>query len=69
MLKSKTEIENYDERAKFLKDNGWTDLWHEDNWIQEDWFDDPNINVDRAGIPMDVAYNICKLTRKKFGLD
>jgi hypothetical protein len=69
MLKNKSEIENYDEKYKFLKDNGWTDLWHEDNWVQEDWFSDPTINVDRAGMCMDDAYNICKETRRKFGLD
>lgn len=69
MLKNKEDIENYDEKAKFLKDNGWTDLWHEDNWVQEDWFDDSSINVDRAGIPTDVAFNNCIKTREKFGLD
>ena len=68
-MKNKSEIENYDEKYKLLKDNGWTDLWHEDNWVQEDWFNNPAVDVDRAGIPMDTAYNICKNTRKRFGLD
>ena len=68
-MKNKSEIENYDEKYKFLKDNGWTDLWHEDNWVQEDWVHDPKLNVDHMGMTMDNAYVICKKTRQRFVLD
>ena len=44
------------EKDKFLRKTGWTDLWHPDNWIKEDWFDDPKMNVDLAGMSLDDAY-------------
>jgi len=49
-MKNKEDIENYEEKSKFLNDNGWVSLWHPDNWIKEEWYNDPSINVDRAGI-------------------
>jgi replicative superfamily II helicase len=55
-MKEPHEIENYAEKAKWLKANGWTDLWHPDNWVRVEWFNHPTIDVDRAGCSTDSAY-------------
>lgn len=47
-------------KSNFLKENGWTDLWHVDNWVRKEWFNSPTIDVDRAGISTDTAYIIAK---------
>ena len=59
-LKNKSEIENYEEKSKFLKENGWTDHWHEDNWVKREWFKDPKMDVDRAGGSTDEVYAYVK---------
>lgn len=58
MLKQPSEIENYDLKANVLRENGWTDLWHPDNWVRKIWYNDPTINIDRAGMSTDAAYSI-----------
>lgn len=67
-LRDKKDIENYDEKSKFLNDNGWVTYYHDDNWVQEDWFEDPNIRVEYAGLNTDDAYETCKKTREKLGI-
>jgi hypothetical protein len=54
------EIENYEAKKTFLESNGWTSLWHVDNWVREEWFNHPTINVDLAGISTDKAYATAK---------
>ena len=56
MLKDKADIENYDMKANLLKENGWIDLWHLDNWVKVEWFNHPTINIDRAGCSTNAAY-------------
>ena len=60
LLKNKSEIENYEEKAKLLRENGWTDLWNEDNWVKKEWFKDPTIDIDRAGGSTDEVYSYVK---------
>lgn len=36
-LKEKTQIENYEEKSKFLLENGWETWYHDDNWIKTEW--------------------------------
>ena len=67
-LRDKQDIENYNEKSKFLNDNGWVSYYHDDNWIQEDWFEDLNIRVEYVGLNTDEAYEICKKTREKLGI-
>lgn len=67
-LRDKQDIENYNEKSKFLNDNGWVTYYHDDNWIQEDWFEDLNIRVEYVGLNTDEAYEICKKTREKIGI-
>ena len=56
-LRNPEEIEDYEYKAKVLYANGWTDLWHKDNWIKKEWIGDHSIDVDRAGCSTDVAYS------------
>lgn len=67
-LRDKQDIENYNEKSKFLNDNGWVTYYHDDNWIQEDWFEDLNIRVEYVGLNTDETYEICKKTREKLGI-
>ena len=60
MLNEKHEIEDYEMKASFLKRNGWTDLWHVDNWVDVSWFRHPTINVDKAGVSINSAYKFVK---------
>jgi hypothetical protein len=55
MLKQKNEIENYEEKAKLLKENGWQTWWHADNWIKTEWYDQGK-KVDMMGLETDKAY-------------
>ena len=68
MLKSKEEIENYEDKVKFLNDNGWVTWYHDDNWINEDWYNDPNIRIDMAGMTTEQALKTVKKIRQKLGL-
>lgn len=40
----------------FAKKDGWRTLWNEDNWVKEEWFGHPTIDVDRAGIDTKSLY-------------
>ena len=55
MLKRKNEIENYEEKAKVLKENGWETWYHDDNWIKTEWVEQ-NKSVDRMGDSTDRIY-------------
>ncbi len=48
----------FEQQSKILKENGWTDLHHSDNWVKVEWFSNPSINVDWAGVSMDTAWKI-----------
>lgn len=45
------------EKIEFLRNIGWRDLWSEDNWIHPDLKDRTDIDIDRAGISLESAYN------------
>ena len=55
MLKNKKEIENYEEKAKFLQENGWETWYHDDNWIKTEWIEQSK-SVDRMGDSTDRIY-------------
>ena len=55
MLKSKKEIENYEEKAKVLQENGWETWYHDDNWIKTEWVKQGK-SVDRMGDSTDRIY-------------
>jgi hypothetical protein len=55
MLKDKIEIENYEEKAKFLKENGYVTWYHDDNWVHQKYFKTPH-GPDRAGDSTDNTY-------------
>ena len=55
MLKSKKEIENYEEKAKFLQKNGWETWYNDDNWIKTEWLEQGK-SVDRMGDSTDRIY-------------
>lgn len=48
----------FEQQSKVLKENGWTDYYHPDNWVKVEWFNNPSINVDWAGVSMDKAWEI-----------
>lgn len=48
----------FEQQSKVLKENGWTDYYHPDNWVKVEWFNNPSINVDWAGVSMDTAWSI-----------
>lgn len=50
----------YEIMHDFLVKNGWETLWHKDNWIKSEWWDDPNKNVDTSGCSTVAAYLKCK---------
>lgn len=53
-------IENYDEKAKALMENGWETWYHLDNWIKTEWRD-KGIKIDMAGRSTDQAYKTLKI--------
>jgi len=55
MLKSKNEIENYEEKAKSLQENGWETWYNDDNWIKTEWIEQGK-SVDRMGDSTDRIY-------------
>lgn len=55
-MKNKNEIENYDYKAEVLRKNGWKTWYHDDNWIRTEWYNDPTIRIDYAGISTNIAY-------------
>lgn len=38
-LRSKYEIDNYEEKAKVIQENGWENWYHDDNWIKPEWIE------------------------------
>jgi len=59
--KGTLEYRNYsnEERikmSKFLRNRGWQDLWHWNNWVKTEWFDSHTINIDYAGLSLKTAY-------------
>ena len=59
MLRNREEIENYEEKSKALKENGWETWYHPDNWIRTEWYDQ-GIRIDYAGVSTDEAYSYLK---------
>ena len=55
-LREKHEIENYEEKAKFLRENGWETYHHVDNWVMSEWFFEPK-NILMMGRDTDDVYN------------
>ena len=55
MLKNKNEIENYEDKAKVLQENGWETWYHDDNWIKTEWIKQGKA-VDRMGGSTDGVY-------------
>jgi len=55
-LKDKSEIEDYELKAEWLRSTGWSDLWHHDNWIRTAWFNNHKINIDYMGRSTDQSY-------------
>ena len=53
-LLNKDEIENYDAKANFLREKGWTDHWDVDNWIKTEWRK-THVNIDHAGVSLEYA--------------
>jgi len=56
LLKEKHEIENYEEKAKFLSENGWETWYHDDNWIKTEWIN-KGVKYDMMGRETDDVYN------------
>lgn len=56
MLRDKKDIENYEEKAKFLEENGWETWYNDDNWIMTEWREQGK-SIDRMGTSTDSAYN------------
>ena len=44
------------DKSQYLRDNGWIDYYHENNWINRKWFHDPSIKIDWVGMTLDEAY-------------
>lgn len=64
-LREKFEIADYDEKAAFLKENGWVTYYHDDNWIMTEWFTN-GTRYEYAGISTDRAYySIKKINETK----
>jgi len=62
-LRNARDIPDYKEKAKFLLDNGWIDLWHDDDWVKSEWYKDPSINIDWAGVDTESAYRNCLIQK------
>ena len=56
MLKRKEEIENYEEKSKILRENGWETWYNDDNWIKTEWIEQ-GIKYDYMGRSTDDVYN------------
>lgn len=46
------------QKIEFLKENGWTDYYHPNNWIKTEWIKTKS-NPSAAGLPLDVAFERC----------
>ena len=56
-FKLKKQLMTIEEKAEYLRSMGWTDLWHEDNWIDTT---KEYGNPDWAGTSLDKAYQYVK---------
>jgi hypothetical protein len=56
LLKEKHQIENYEEKAKLLRERGWETWYHDDNWIKTEWIVQGK-KYDMMGRETDYAYN------------
>lgn len=45
---------------EYLKSKGWVQHWNDNNWVKEEWFNKPNINIDWAGMSTQDAYRTQK---------
>lgn len=61
MLKEKHEIENYEEKSNFLRENGWETWYHDDNWIKTEWVKEKK-KYDMMGRSTDDVYNSLQST-------
>jgi hypothetical protein len=69
MLKDKHEIENYEEKSKILRENGWETWYHDDNWIKSEWWEQGK-KIDMMGRSADDAYeNVIENSRQKINYD
>tara|TARA_B110000908_G_C9857715_1_gene272718 strand:+ start:143 stop:349 length:207 start_codon:yes stop_codon:yes gene_type:complete len=64
-LKEKHQINNYEEKAKLLKENGWVTWYHDDNWIKTEWIEQGK-KIDMMGRDTDDVYEILKKTNKGY---
>lgn len=65
MLKNKNEIENYEEKSKILRENGWETWYNDDNWIKTEWYDQGK-KIDMMGRSTDDVYdNIMENSKQK----
>jgi len=55
MMKQKNEIENYEDKAKVLQENGWETWYNDDNWIKTEWIEQGKA-YDRMGNSTDRVY-------------
>jgi hypothetical protein len=55
LLKQKHQIENYEMKAKLLRENGWETWYHDDSWIKTEWFHQGK-KYDMMGCDTDNAY-------------
>ena len=56
-MRTKSDIENYLEKAKLLIENGWETWYHFDNWIKGEWVTQGK-RYDYMGRTTNDAYNI-----------
>jgi hypothetical protein len=45
------------QKKDYLKAHGWNTLWSEDNWVHTSWYNNPKVNIDWAGVPLQLAFN------------
>ena len=64
MLKNKHEIENYEEKSKTLRENGWETWSNDDNWIKTEWWEQGK-KIDMMGRSTDDVYENIILNSKK----
>jgi hypothetical protein len=65
MIEYNTDSNVYINRAKILEEHGWTNLWHPDNWVRNEYFNHSTIDVDRAGVSMEDAWRIINFEQQQ----
>ncbi len=48
-------IDNYEEKAKILRENGWETWYHKDNWVKTQWQLEGK-KIDWMGLSTDEAF-------------